>query len=155
MGLFGFGSDDKDDEDKVPVITEPVDPHWVLSPEGGFFPFLELDPEERGLTDVGGVYVIWHAGVRPEWVYAGHGKNLAAEFHAAGNNRDITIYEKNGGLFVAWAPVKEMFRPGVVKFIELNFKTLVANPGTYTEKTRPVPVIAPSRRKTITPSQRR
>lgn len=148
MGLFGFGGHDDDDEDNVPIITEPVDPHWVLSPEGRFFPFLELDPEEMGLTGVGGVYVIWHAGVRPEWVYAGHGPDLAAEFHSAGNNNEITYYEKNGGLFVAWAPVKEMFRPGVVKFIEQSFKTLVANPGAYTEKTRPVPVEPPSRRKT-------
>ena len=145
MGLFGFGDDDED-EDKVPVITEPVDPNWVNTPAGGFFSFLELDPEEQGLDGVGGVYLIWHAGVKPEWVFAGHGTNLAAEMHAAGNNNDITWYEKNGGLFVTWAPVKEMYRPGVVKFIEESFKTLVANPNAYSEKTRPVPVKPPAKR---------
>lgn len=146
MGLFGFGDDHEDDEDKVPVITEPVDPNWVNTPTGGFYSFLELDPEEMGLENIGGVYVIWHAGVKPEWVYAGHGANLASEFHNAGNNKDITYYEKNGGLFVAWAPVKDMYRPGVVKFLEESFKTLVANPDAYTEKTRPVPVIPPAKR---------
>lgn len=148
MGLFGFGDDDDDEEeDKVPVITEPVDPGWVKERTGGFYSFLDLDPEELGLEKVGGVFVIWHAGVKPEWVYAGHGKNLASELHAAGNNNDITVYEKNGGLFVAWAPVKDIYRPGVVKYIEVNFKTLVPSSGTYGDKTRPVPVTAPTRKK--------
>lgn len=146
MGLFGFGSDN--DEDDVPVITEPVDPGWVTGPDGGFFQFLSLDPEERGLSTVGGVYLIWHGGVRPEWVFAGHAKDLAAAFHSAGNNSEITYYEHNGGLFVAWAAVKEPYRPGVVKYLELNFKTVVSNAGAYSDKTRPVPVLPPTRRKT-------
>lgn len=144
MGLFGFGSSNK--EENVPVITAPVDPGWVTTPEGAFFEFLSLDPEEMGLGGVGGVYLIWHAGVRPEWVFAGHTTDMAAAFHSAGKNRDITVYENNGGLFVAWAPVMELYRPGVVKYLELNFKTLVQNPGAYKEETRPVPVFPPKRR---------
>lgn len=144
MGLFGFGGDDNEKE--VPVITEPVDPGWVTTPEGGFFEFYSLDPEEQGLGGVSGVYLIWHGGVRPEWVYAGHTNDMASAFHAAGTNKEITYYEKNGGLFVAWAPVMEQYRPGVVKYLELNFKTMVANPDAYTDKTAPVPVFAPTRR---------
>ena len=144
MGLFGFG--DSDEKEDVPVITSPVDPGWVNAPEGGFFQLLNLDPEELGLGGVGGVYLIWHGGVRPEWVFAGHTKDLAAAFHTAGKNRDINFYEKNGGLYVAWAPVKEPYRPGVVKYLETNFKTVVPNTDDYTDKTRPVPVFPPKRR---------
>lgn len=144
MGLFGFG--DHDDEDDVPEITAPVDPGWITTREGAFFDFLSLDPEELGLGGVGGVYLIWHGGVRPEWVFAGHTTDMAAAFHSAGKNKEITYYEKNGGLFVAWAPVMEPYRPGVVKYLELSFKTLVPNPESYTEKTRLVPVFPPKRR---------
>lgn len=143
MSLFGFGDGDKTTD--VPLVTEPVDPGWVTSPEGAFFSFLSLDPEEMGLSGVAGVYLIWHGGVRPEWVYAGHSIDMAADFHSIGKNSEITYYEKNGGLYVAWAPVMEAYRPGVVKYLELNFKTRVSNPGAYTENTQPVPVFAPTR----------
>jgi len=138
MGLFGFGGDSEPER-----ITEPVDPNWVHTPSGAFPPLLSLDPEEMGLNNVGGVYLIWHAGVRPEWVYAGHSKDLAAALHQAGNNREINYYEKNGGLFVAWALVKEPYRPGVVKYLQETFKTQVENISDFNDKTVPVPVIAP------------
>lgn len=142
MGLFSFG----EDED-LPVFTEPVDPGWVHGPDGGFFALLTIDPEELGLTGGGGIYLIWHGGVRPEWVYAGHTDDLAAALHQAGNTSEINYYEKNGGLFVAWAPVRDKFRAGVVKYLDENFKTLVQNPGAYTEDAKPVPVTAPLRKK--------
>ncbi len=147
MGLFSFGK--SDDANNPPPISKPVDPVWAHTSEGGFFSFLDIDPEELGLSGVGGVYMIWHAGIHPEWVFAGHSNDLAAALHGAGGNRDITDYEKNGGLFVTWAPVSEPYRPGVVKYIEHTFRTLIANPGSYSDKIYPVPVIAP-RRKSVT-----
>lgn len=143
MGIFGFGNDDGDAA--APVFTEPVDPGWLRNPQGGFFSFLDLDPEELQLNDVAGVYLIWHRGVRPEWVYVGHTKDMASAFHSAGENSEITFYEKNGGLQVAWAPVLEEYRAGVVKYITENFKPLVENTEGYTDKTQSVPVIAPAR----------
>lgn len=136
MGLFGS-------DDDTPQFTEPVDPNWVRTPEGGFLPFLSLDPEKLGLSGIGGVYLIWHAGVRPEWVYAGHTKDLAAAFHhLVAANTEVVEYEKNGGLFVAWALVKEEFRAGVVKYIQEQFKTLVPS-NDFDSKAKPVPVIPP------------
>lgn len=145
MGLFGFGDDDNED---VPVFSKPVDPGWIHNPEGGFFPLLTLDPEEVGLTGKGGVYLIWHGGMRPEWVFAGHATDLAAALHAAGNNKDISQYERNGGLFVAWSPVMPKYRAGVVRYLEMNFKPLVPNPGDYSDRNTPVPVTPPTRRPT-------
>ena len=142
MALFGFGGNDKPEQ-----ISAPVDPNWVHTQTGAFPSLLSMDPEEMGLNNVGGVYLIWHAGVRPEWVYAGHSKDLAAALHHAGNNHDINYFEKNGGLFVAWALVKEAYRPGVVKYLQETFKTQVDNSGDFTDKTVPVPVIAPVAKK--------
>jgi hypothetical protein len=137
MALFGFGDDDSKQ------ITEPVDPNWVRTPEGGFLPLLTLDPEELGLNNVGGVYLVWHAGVRPEWVYAGHSNNLAAALHQAGNDPDINYFEKNGGLFVAWAPVMEKYRAGVVKYLNETYNVQVPNVSDFSDETVPVPVIPP------------
>lgn len=142
MGLFGKG-----DDTKLERITEPVDPNWVRTSEGAFLPFLSIEPDEIGLKGVGGVYLIWHGGVRPEWVYVDHSKDMASAFDDASNNDDITYYEKNGGLFVAWALVREPYRAGVVKYIEDSFKTLVPNPGGFTDKTVPVPVTPPVAKK--------
>jgi hypothetical protein len=141
MALFGS------DDEKPAKITTPVDPNWVRTPEGRFLPFLELDPEELGLNKVGGVFLIWHGGVRPQWVYAGHAKDLASAFHQAGNNKDITYYDNNGGLFVAWALVKEPYRAGVVKYLDQSFKTLVENTTDFNDKTEPIPVLPPSAKK--------
>jgi len=142
MALF-----DKGHPKEPERITEPVDPSWVRTPKGAFLPLLSLDPEELGLSGVGGVYLIWHGGVRPEWVYAGHDTNLATALHQAGNDPDIHYFEKNGGLFVAWAPVIEKYRPGVVKYIEETFKTQIKNGRDFTDSTVPVPVIAPVTKK--------
>jgi hypothetical protein len=141
MALFGFGKSDA--PPVAPVFSKPVDPGWVYPPKGGFFSFLDMDPEEHNLGGVGGIFLIWHAGVRPEWVYAGGTNDLASALHTAGMNSDINVYEENGGLFVAWAPVKEAYRKGVVKYLDLSFKTLVPNDGYYDDKTAVVPVKPP------------
>lgn len=142
MGLFG--SDDDKKTSKKPVLSKPVDPGWVLDSKGKFLSFLYLDPEELNLNGVGGVYLIWHAGVRPEWVYAGLTNDMASALHDAGENADINYYEANGGLYVSWAPIKADFRKGVVKYIEENFITLVSNSSCYDDNTRIVPVKPPS-----------
>jgi len=144
MGLFS--SDDDKAESQV-KFSHPVDPNWVRTPEGKFLPLLSLDPEELGLSNVGGVYLVWHAGVKPEWVYTGHTNDLAAALHHAGNNPEINYYERNGGLFVAWAPVKEPYRPGVVKYIQENFHTVVENPSDFKDTTVPIPVVPPVAKK--------
>ena len=64
---------------------------------------------------------------------------------AKSNTRAVNEYERNGGLFVAWAPVKEAYRAGVVKYLDENFKPLVLNSEAYNDATKPVPVTAPAR----------
>ncbi|MBL4693548.1 MAG: hypothetical protein JKY92_09500 [Magnetovibrio sp.] len=138
-------------QDDAYLFKTLMDPHWVRSETGGFFSFLDLDPEERQLTGVGGVFLIFHAGIHPEWVYVGHSKCMATGLHNAGANKDILSFEVNGGLFVAWAPVLNEYRKGVVKYIDKEFKPQVLNPGAYIATTRMVPVLPPAHLSSLEP----
>lgn len=140
MGLFG-GSKPK----KPEIVTDPVDPGWYRTKRGKFPSLLSLDPDEAGLGGVGGVFLIWHAGLRPEWVYVGHGPDLAKELYAIGNNKEVTNFENMGGLFVTWAFVVEGYRPGVVRFLQENLPTVIETANTYPDDTAPVPVFSPGR----------
>lgn len=138
MGLFGFGS-------RKPEPTRfaaPLDPQWARSPKGGSFRLLSLDPDEYDLARASGVYVAWHGGVRPKWVYVGRTDDLGSALLALGDNDDVTQYEVNGKLFVTWAFVKREFQDGVVAFLVDRLKPLVDNPSVNAKATK-VPVITP------------
>ena len=140
MGLFG-GS-------KAPTIASsaPIDPKWVRSPAGGFYQLLDFDPDAAGIRGVGGVFVIWHGGIRPEWVYAGESPNIARALDALIDNPEITQYKTHGGLFVTWSLVKEEFRRGVLLHLTRALKPLIPNPRAPTEETehtKPIAVLVP------------
>jgi len=125
---------------------KPSDPKWVRSPKGGFYQLLSLDPDELNLRDVGGVYVIWHGGVRPQWVYVGETPSLARALNNAMDDEEIAQYDINGKLFVSWSPVVEKLRRGVVLYLTQSMSPLVENPRAPKEETKDtyaIPVIAP------------
>ena len=134
MGLF-------DRPASTPAFTVPQDPQWARSPKGGSFNFMRLDPEEYDLAKASGVFVIWHGGVKPEWLYVGRSDDLASALHALGDNEDILSYENRGGVFVTWAFVKNDFQDGVVFYLTDLLKPLVENPGV--KKATPIPVTTP------------
>ena len=140
MSLFG-GS-------KAPTISSaaPIDPKWVRAPNGAFHQLLEVDPDALGIRGVGGVFVVWHGGIRPQWVYAGESPNIARALEALVDDPDVTQYKANGGLFVAWSLVKEEFRRGVLLHLTRALKPLVLNPRAPTEETehtKPIAVLVP------------
>jgi hypothetical protein len=95
---------------------------------------------------VGGVYVVWHGGIRPQWVFVGESPSLGRAIDAVANDRDILQYQTHGGLFVSWAIVKEDWRRGIVLYLTRALKPLVANPRApagETEYTKPIPVLVP------------
>ena len=123
----------------------PEDPRWVKSPTTGKYTrLLRLDPEKLGLRDVSGVVVIWHAGVKPRWVYVSHTDDLAEHLHQIGNNQEIMRYETNGGLYVTWSLIREEYQEGVVKFLTAQMKPLIANPYIAASDADPVPVLTPT-----------
>lgn len=120
-----------------------TDPQWAKSPAGNFHRFVHLDPEKCGLSGVSGVYVIWHGGVLPGWVYLGKSHNLARAFHLLADNQDIMSYEVNGGLFVTWALIAGECQDGVVKHLNEVMKPKVGNRKVPGDNVVPIPVLAP------------
>ena len=134
-----FGSDKK----KGYQFSSVQDPGWVKSPGGRFHRFLVLDAEKAGLAGIGGIYAIWHGGVRPEWVAIGKSDDLAATFRDLAGNEDIRAYNVRGGNFISWALIREEYRDGALRFLNDSMKPLVPGPDIPGEDVTPIPVIGP------------
>lgn len=66
---------------------------------------------------LGGVYVVWHKGVRPEWVYVGATDDLAQALARALDDDEIFAYEPRGGLWCTWALIRPEYRNGAVAYL--------------------------------------
>jgi hypothetical protein len=121
-----------------------MDPQWARSPTGRFHRFIHLDPEERGLSGVTGVFVLWHGGVKPEWVYVAKAKDLAAALHEVAKDEDVMYYEVRGGLFVTWSPILPQYQDGVVRFLAESLKPVIENPAAVALKAKAIPVFPPA-----------
>jgi hypothetical protein len=139
MGLFGS----KKKSEKAVAVGPPVDPHWVKSPIGNFYKFNSLDPEDLGLEGKSAVFVIWHAGVRPGWVYVAQTGDLAKALHEIAENDEVMQYDARGGLYVSWSLIKQEFQNGVVRYLTNSMDLLVENPNEPGMKITPVAVLAP------------
>ena len=94
----------------------------------------------------GGIYIIWHAGVRPEWVYAAKSNDLAADLDSIQDNEDLMYYDSQGGLFVTWALIRPEYQDGVLSYLYDNMAPLVENPNPPKKKTKRLPVLLPTGR---------
>ncbi|MCG8511421.1 MAG: hypothetical protein MI741_19580 [Rhodospirillales bacterium] len=121
------------------------DPKWSRSASGHFRRFINLDPEEEGISGKSGVYVIWHGGLRPRWVYIGASSDLGRDLDRLADDEDIMGYEVNGGLFVTWANIRAEFQDGVVKYLNDAMDPLVENEAAFTIDDEPVPVVFPGK----------
>ena len=123
--------------------VEPQDPKWARSPAGKFHRLAHIDPARAGLNGVPAVFVIWHSGVRPRWVYVGRTADLAATLEIIPDNDDIMQYEVNGGLFITWSLIREGMQPGVVHYLNSVLEPLVASPERPGKRVTPIPVLVP------------
>jgi hypothetical protein len=141
MAIFGtFAS-----RNPRPPAGPPEDTKWSRSASGLFRRFAKLAPEAEGLGEKGGVFVVWHAGLRPQWVYAGFSADLAQALHAVADDDEVMRFEVNGGLFVTWAFIKEEFQGGVVKYLNDAMSPLVENPAAAGLEDEPIAVIFPGK----------
>lgn len=124
----------------------PLDPQWVRNARGKFNRLMLLDTKAEGLQGYSGVYVIWHSGVKPQWVYVGASDNMAAAIDAARDNDDINSYEVNGGLFVTWSPILKERQNGVVRYLTEAMQPAVDNPAAKGIKDGPINVTVPKRK---------
>ncbi|MDR3435883.1 hypothetical protein [Telmatospirillum sp.] len=125
---------------------EPVDVKWYRDERGYFQRLLRLRPKEAGLTGLGGVYVMWHRGVHPKWIYVGVTDDLEAAIENARDSRKVLAFESFGSVYVTWSPILQAYRDGVVVYlrntlspeIDEDFATDRLN-----HKASPIPVLPP------------
>ncbi|CAA6605700.1 conserved hypothetical protein [Rhodospirillaceae bacterium LM-1] len=140
MGLFS-----SDDSSSVSNAVA-VDPAWAKSPKGHFHRLISLEPDQVGLPGQGGVYVVWHKGVRPEWVYVASDDDLGQALMRALDDEEIFSYEPRGGLWCTWSFIRPEYRDGAVLYLRRLLKTVVEpRPGDEIdeEKVKPVAVLPP------------
>ncbi|MCC9620738.1 hypothetical protein LPB41_03455 [Thalassospira sp. MA62] len=115
---------------------------WRKSPRGDFYRlFMIDDPKMLGLDGVGGVYLLWHGGIKPSWLVAGATDDLGYSFGELMRDPEIREYDGRGGVFMTWSPIKEYFREGVVHFISKH-----TNPEfecDFDSSEDPIPVLLP------------
>jgi len=139
MALFGkFGK-------SKPALGPAEDPKWSRSASGHFRRFINLDPEAEGLAGKSGVFVVWHGGLRPRWVYIGSSADLARALHDVADDDEVMNFEVNGGLFVTWALIRDEFQAGVVKYLNEAMDPLVENPAAFTGQADPIAVVFPGK----------
>lgn len=124
-----------------------LNPNWWCTADGRYPRLLHLDPEGEGLTGVSGVFVVWHAGIRPAWVYVGRSGNLAMTFNNLVEQEDIMSYEVNGGLYVSWTLIRPEYQDGVVAYLLAALKPVVENSCPPADAVVPIPVLPPGKRK--------
>ncbi len=122
----------------------PPDPHWARDAKGRFHRFTDLDPEEEGVKGVSGVFVIWHGGLRPEWLLVAKSGNLAFDFHKLAHDKDLMSFEARGGLFVTWALIKGDLQDGVVRFLSDILDPVLENPEFSSRNVPAIPVVLPT-----------
>jgi len=136
---FLFGDEDK----------PPPDPYWQRDQKGRFFRLLALRPDRKDLARRGGVFVVFHGGVKPGWVYVGAAPDLGAAVSRLQDHREVSALEMRGGLFFTWAYIKPDARDGVVAFLRARMRPELDAPdldqafGCNPGKAQPQPVLLP------------
>ncbi|HXP95599.1 MAG TPA: hypothetical protein VN809_02730 [Telmatospirillum sp.] len=100
----------------------PADVPWQRDERGYFHRLLRLHPAEVGLSGIGGVYVMWHRGVRPKWIYVGATDDLGEAIGQARDTQEVIAFEAYGSIYVTWAPFKAEFRKGVAAYLRNSLK---------------------------------
>jgi hypothetical protein len=110
---------------------------WAKRDNGDWCRLLALDTSQ---LEAEGVYLIWHGGDRPGWLWVGKG-NIAARIEAHRADPQIQVYG-SAGLYVTWARVS----PGQQEGIE-SFLGAACNPlfGTRGGGIKPIPVNLPGK----------
>lgn len=131
----------------APAVQEALDPKWARSPSGRFHRLLSIGLDIKPLSGVGGVYVIWHQGVKPGWVHVGATTDLGRALADARDDPEVLSFESRGGLYVTWSPVVADFRTGVAAYLQSAMSPVIDRDlpaDTALRKAEPIPVKMPN-----------
>lgn len=120
-----------------------TNPHWALTAAGKFHRLLIIDTEKLGLGGASGIYVLWHGGIRPKWIYVDKSTDLSRDLDIAVDNDEIMEYDNRGGVFVSWALVRPEFQDGVLKYLLDTMEPLIDHPKPPSKNVEELPVLAP------------
>jgi len=120
-----------------------TDPKWARSRKGNFYRLIYLRPENEGLSGLSGIYVVWHGGLKPEWITVGKSANLARTLDDLLDNEDIEYYEKRGGVFVTWSQIRAEFQDGALKYLIEDLDLLVPPAKVPAKKIKMIPIFPP------------
>lgn len=117
----------KNSAKKMSQLGKPVDPNWARNQNGKFYRFTSFVPTQHELEGKSGVYIIWHGGVRPGWVFVGTSRNLVKDLQWCAESNEILHFERFGGLFVSWCFIREEFQAGAARYLIQIAKPQVKN----------------------------
>ena len=84
-----------------------ADPKWGRNAGGQFYRLSFIEPDKEGLDGVGGIFVAWHAGVKPRWIAVDRSRDLAASIIALADDEEIRQYQVHGGVYATWALIRD------------------------------------------------
>ena len=117
-------------------VFMPVEQKKTVSwqPAEHIYPRLsEFETIVTGLSNRGGIYAIWHLGVRPQWLRVGATKNFAETFVALTALEEVAVYDRNRGVFVAWAHAPSVQWAGVVQSLIMRLAPALQHLSLETE----------------------
>lgn len=100
------------------LAVKPERGPW--QPAQGGYPRLTLMDADllAGLQETGGVFALWHSGVRPQWIGVAAADSLGQAFEGLQTDPDILLYDRNDGVFVAWSECASENRSKVVAYLQ-------------------------------------
>lgn len=123
MGFFGlFGGN------KGTAPSNVMDVNWSRNEKGKFRRLAMMEVSKENLHGTKAIYVLWHGGMKPGWVYVGMADDLAMDLTDARQNREIMDYDTRGGLFVTWATFPDEMMPGIFAFLNDVLAPEMRNP---------------------------
>jgi len=90
-------------------------------PAGGIYPRL-LHFDFHALTGVAGLYLLWHLGVRPQWLRAGYSTDLGAAVRLLAATPPLVDFAPHDGPFLSWSYCHAEGAPGLVNFLTEHLK---------------------------------
>lgn len=131
----------------APAAPQALDPKWARTPSGRFHRLLSIALDLKPLHGKGGVYVIWHQGVKPGWVHVAATADLGRALVEARDDPEVLSYEARGGLYVTWSPVLADYRHGVAAYLRKAMNPLLERDlagDAPPKRADPVPVKMPT-----------
>ena len=97
------------------AVVPPQGPVTLVAwqPLAGNYPRL-LSFEARALSGRAGLYLLWHLGVRPQWLRAGYSNDLGAAVAQLAADPEVAAFAAHDGPFFAWSFCPPARAPGLI-----------------------------------------